>query len=71
MLYRGYVLTLNKCDNFFQVAAGAFVIREGDSGSHLYVSSEGEFEVIKDGKQVIKQKTYVNFPKCIFFGQQA
>ena len=38
---------------FFQIAAGAFVIREGDSGSHLYVSSEGEFEVIKDGKQVL------------------
>lgn len=36
-----------------KVAAGAFVIREGDSGSHLYVSSEGEFEVIKDGKQVL------------------
>lgn len=36
-----------------KVAAGAYVIREGDSGSHLYVSSEGEFEVIKDGKQVL------------------
>lgn len=36
-----------------KIAAGAFVIREGDSGSHLYVSSEGEFEVIKDGKQVL------------------
>ena len=56
MLYPVCVLTLNRCDNLFQVAAGAFVIREGDSGSHLYVSSEGEFEVIKDGKQVSKQK---------------
>ena len=33
-----------------KVAAGAYVIREGDSGSHLYVSSEGEYEVSKDGK---------------------
>jgi len=33
-----------------KVAAGTYVIREGDSGSHLYVSSQGEYEVIKDGK---------------------
>ena len=33
-----------------KVASGAYVIREGDSGSHLYVSSQGEYEVIKDGK---------------------
>ena len=30
-----------------KVASGAYVIREGDSGSHLYVSSQGEYEVIK------------------------
>ncbi len=33
-----------------RVAAGCYVIREGDSGNHLYVSSQGEYEVIKDGK---------------------
>ena len=33
-----------------RVPAGAYVIREGDSGSHLYVSAAGEYEVIKDGK---------------------
>ena len=33
-----------------KIAAGAHVIREGDAGSHLYVSSVGEYEVIKDGK---------------------
>lgn len=27
---------------------GDYVIREGESGAHLYVSDEGEFEVIKD-----------------------
>uniref|UniRef100_A0A1B0GHS1 cGMP-dependent protein kinase n=2 Tax=Lutzomyia longipalpis TaxID=7200 RepID=A0A1B0GHS1_LUTLO len=30
--------------------AGEYVIREGEAGSHLYVSAEGEFEVIKDEK---------------------
>ncbi|PNF42262.1 cGMP-dependent protein kinase, isozyme 1 [Cryptotermes secundus] len=29
---------------------GSYVIREGEAGSHLYVSAEGEFEVIKEGK---------------------
>ncbi|RZF49279.1 hypothetical protein LSTR_LSTR013368 [Laodelphax striatellus] len=29
---------------------GNYVIREGESGAHLYVAAEGEFEVIKDGK---------------------
>lgn len=29
---------------------GSFVIREGDAGSHLYVSAEGEFEVIQGDK---------------------
>ena len=33
-----------------KVAAGCYVIQEGDNGSHLYVSSQGEYEVIKDGK---------------------
>jgi len=33
-----------------KVPKGSFVIREGESGSHLYVAAEGEFEVIKDGK---------------------
>ena len=33
-----------------KIPAGTYVIREGDSGSDLYVSSHGEYEVIKDGK---------------------
>ncbi|XP_065161153.1 cGMP-dependent protein kinase, isozyme 1-like [Atheta coriaria] len=28
---------------------GTYVIREGDNGAHLFVSAEGEYEVIKDG----------------------
>ncbi|BES94646.1 cgmp-dependent protein kinase [Nesidiocoris tenuis] len=28
---------------------GSFLIKEGEAGSHLYVSASGEFEVIKDG----------------------
>ncbi|XP_049780677.1 cGMP-dependent protein kinase, isozyme 1 isoform X2 [Schistocerca cancellata] len=33
-----------------EYAKGSFVIREGEAGSHLYVSAEGEFEVIKEDK---------------------
>lgn len=29
---------------------GEYVIREGEAGAHLFVSDEGEFEVVKDGK---------------------
>lgn len=32
------------------VAKDEYVILENDVGSHLFVSAEGEFEVIKDGK---------------------
>jgi len=32
------------------VPKGVNVIREGELGSHLYVSAEGEYEVMKDGK---------------------
>jgi cGMP-dependent protein kinase len=31
---------------------GEYVIREGEPGKHLYVSAEGEFEVIVGGKAV-------------------
>lgn len=30
--------------------AGSYVIREGEAGAHLFVSAEGDFEVIKDEK---------------------
>ncbi|KAJ8919915.1 hypothetical protein NQ315_006444 [Exocentrus adspersus] len=30
--------------------AGSLVVREGEAGVHLFVSAEGDFEVIKDGK---------------------
>lgn len=32
------------------IAEGEYVIREGEAGAHLYVSVEGEFEVIKGDK---------------------
>lgn len=32
------------------VTKGEFVIREGEVGAHLYVSAEGEFEVVRNGK---------------------
>lgn len=31
-----------------EIPKGEYVIREGTSGAHLYISDEGEFEVIKD-----------------------
>lgn len=33
-----------------EVGEGEYVIREGEAGAHLFVSAEGDFEVIKDGK---------------------
>ncbi|XP_023326889.1 cGMP-dependent protein kinase, isozyme 1 [Eurytemora carolleeae] len=32
------------------IPKGCYVIREGENGSHLYVSGEGEYDVIKEGK---------------------
>ncbi|XP_063821702.1 cGMP-dependent protein kinase, isozyme 1-like [Ostrinia nubilalis] len=32
--------------------AGSLIIREGESGSHLYVSAHGQFEVLKGGQVV-------------------
>lgn len=32
-----------------EMTSGEYVIREGESGAHLYISDEGEFEVIKEG----------------------
>ncbi len=49
-LSSGQVREIIECMELKRVAAGCYVIREGDSGSHLYVSSQGEYEVIKDGK---------------------
>lgn len=36
-----------------EFAAGSLIVREGESGSHLYVSAYGQFEVLKGG-QVVK-----------------
>lgn len=33
-----------------EFSAGALVVKEGETGIHLYVSGEGDFEIIKDGK---------------------
>ncbi|XP_063620262.1 cGMP-dependent protein kinase 1-like [Cydia splendana] len=45
--------------------AVSLIIREGESGSHLYVSAEGQFEVLKGG-QVVK-----NFGPGEAFGELA
>ncbi|CAK1552103.1 unnamed protein product [Leptosia nina] len=45
--------------------AGSLMIREGESGSHLYVSANGQFEVLKGG-QVVK-----NFGPGEAFGELA
>lgn len=31
-----------------RISKGEYVIREGESGAHLYIADDGEFEVIKD-----------------------
>jgi cGMP-dependent protein kinase 1 len=31
-----------------EIVEGAYVIREGEAGAHLFVSAEGEFQVIKE-----------------------
>ncbi|XP_026844637.1 cGMP-dependent protein kinase, isozyme 1 [Drosophila persimilis] len=36
------------------IAAGEFVIREGEAGAHLYVSAAGEFAVMQNGKVLDK-----------------
>ncbi|CAG4981280.1 unnamed protein product [Parnassius apollo] len=48
-----------------QFPAGSLMIREGESGSHLYVSAQGQFEVLKGG-QVVK-----NFGPGEAFGELA
>lgn len=35
-------------------AEGSLIIREGESGSHLFISAYGQFEVLKGG-QVVKK----------------
>lgn len=37
-----------------EYAAGSLIIREGESGSHLFISAYGQFEVLKGG-QVVKK----------------
>lgn len=37
-----------------EYSANDFIIKEGETGSHLYVSDVGSFEVIKTGKSVKK-----------------
>lgn len=46
----GQVRELVDAMNEKTVPKGCYVIREGENGSHLYVSGEGEYDVIKDGK---------------------
>ncbi|EDW77681.1 uncharacterized protein Dwil_GK24624 [Drosophila willistoni] len=36
------------------IAAGEFVVREGEAGAHLYVSAAGEFAVMQNGKVLDK-----------------
>ncbi|XP_053625717.1 cGMP-dependent protein kinase, isozyme 1-like [Plodia interpunctella] len=51
--------------NSQEFPAGSLIIREGESGSHLYVSAEGQFEVLKGG-QVVK-----TFGAGVAFGELA
>lgn len=37
-----------------EFSTGDYVIREGEAGAHLFVSAEGEFEVIKNGTSLGK-----------------
>ncbi|XP_026329932.1 cGMP-dependent protein kinase, isozyme 1-like [Hyposmocoma kahamanoa] len=46
-------------------AVGSLIIREGESGSHLFISAYGEFEVLKGG-QVVKK-----FGAGVVFGELA
>jgi cGMP-dependent protein kinase 1 len=45
--------------------AYSYIITEGESGSYFYVSAEGTFEVLKEGK-VIK-----SFSEGVVFGELA
>lgn len=47
------------------IEAGNFTIVEGETGSHLYVSAEGSFEVIKEGKVI------ATFGPGVVFGELA
>ena len=38
--------------NLQEFPAGSLIIREGESGSHLFVSANGRFEVLKGGHVV-------------------
>lgn len=38
-----------ECMNSQEFHAGSFIVEEGKTGIHLFVSAEGEFEIIKDG----------------------
>lgn len=51
--------------NSLEYPAGSLMIREGESGSHLFVSAYGRFEVLKGG-QVVK-----NFGPGEAFGELA
>lgn len=33
-----------------EFAAGSLVVKEGEAGIHLFVSAEGDFEVVKESK---------------------
>lgn len=48
-----------------ELPIGTFLITEGQTGSHFYVSESGTFEVIKDGR-VLK-----TFGKGVVFGELA
>jgi hypothetical protein len=51
------------CDYMFPLTfpAGEFVIREGEAGSHLYVSSEGTLYVSQDSRNLGTLKPGVAF----------
>lgn len=52
--------------NSKEFRAGAFVVEEGKAGIHLFVSAEGEFEVIKEGKILGRMGPEKAFGACFF-----
>merc|ERR550532_420637 len=48
----GQIQELTEAMHEKKIPKGCYVIREGESGSYLYVAAEGEFEVVKAGKNL-------------------
>ena len=45
-----YMMCKILCENYHEYSSIHLLLPAGELGSHFYVSAEGEYEVIKDGK---------------------